>query len=575
MTTNLRFTRTIDGEDDLECDSVVLTTLNVTGDSFMNNLYVSGITNIPGGVVDLTDINCNSIVVATTTSLNTLTVSGLSTLAGLLASSITASGVVTGGSIVSTGNINATGSVTASSGNIGGALVVGTNLTAGNFVTAGNLQSTSVTTGAVSSGAITASGVVTGTGLTTAGVMQSGSVSAGAVNATGTLTAPDTNIAGYMTSGGVSTVQIYTGTVNASGAASVSTLAVNSATASVSSSTGAAVVTGGLGVGGTINAGQSVNASTVNSLGKGFFQSTENSTSSNTGSIQASGGVGVAADIFANGHVTSINGDNANSASTGAVIVPNGGIGCGRDIWGGARVTANSTTNATNASNGAIATPGGISCTKDIYSDGKVRGASLQIGSLMVPYETGTWTPYLQTLKYDGANYVVTPWDSATVLYSDGHYSKIGNQVIITYDTQIGFNETNNTLGTGKRYFCMTGIPYVNNVSAASNMNADDQYPNGYVNSIPAPLVYTISLGANGILWENGHVYEMLVPPLYPGGDTFTCDGQTLVFEANMAQYAVGTFLTWEGIGTVANYDIVAPGTFAVRMTGSISYISN
>jgi hypothetical protein len=137
---------------------------------------------------------------------------------------------------------------------------------------------------------------------------------------------------------------------------------VSSSTASTNTSTGAFVVTGGLGVGGTINAGAlsttgavtgvsgSLGSLTV-SNGSGqtvLVSSVEPSSSTTTGAVRVVGGLGVGGTINAGaltttGAITGVTG-SVSSASSSAFTIPNGGLVVGNTVSAGNITTAGGVT---------------------------------------------------------------------------------------------------------------------------------------------------------------------------------------------------------------------------------------
>jgi hypothetical protein len=615
---NLRFTRTVDGEDDLECDSVLMNTLNVTGDSFLNNLYVSGITNIPGGVVSLTDINCNSIIVATTSSLNTLTVSGLSTLAGLLATSITASGVVAGASFSSSGN---GGFATVSAGTVGASVLNGTT------VNAGTVNATTVT----------ASGVVSGASISTAGSGTFGTVSASSVTASGVVSGGSLSTAGTMTSASVSTGALGATSLTTSGAVTGSTAVFNGGVASTSFTSGTVVITGGLGVSGNIWIDNGSIAGGVNSsVGVGLLNSQfilanglTNSTSPSTGALRVdSGGLGVGLDAYVGGHVTSANGDNATSSTTGAIIVPNGGIGCSRDIWGGSRVIANSTadgpasfdpyslsteggcfvrgslrilngpfnagnglsyfasltasdtTQSTSVVTGAAVIAGGVGIGKSLTVGDTVITPALVLNGINFGFDQGSWTPNYTTYKETSPGsqvWALSAWAGpVTIVKSNGYYTRVGRMVTISWDIEYivdGLGNHFSGIGGETRFPAITNLPFQNNISAQQTSDATGSFPNGYVNATPTPGTYLMGEPYTAILKTAGN-YQIQYPPFYPNIGTLAVGGSTIVFEANISYWAIA-IPTWEGPGTLFNYNISQLITgYNLATSGSITYFT-
>lgn len=109
---------------------------------------------------------------------------------------------------------------------------------------------------------------------------------------------------------------------------------------STSSTTGALVVTGGVGVGGSLNTGDSIKVGSLT-----------NSTSSTTGALVVNGGVGIGSslnvgttanigtDLKVSGYANLVSGYSSTTTSTGALIVT-GGVGVSGNINAGGSISA-------------------------------------------------------------------------------------------------------------------------------------------------------------------------------------------------------------------------------------------
>ena len=103
---------------------------------------------------------------------------------------------------------------------------------------------------------------------------------------------------------------------------------------STSTTSGALIITGGVGVGGTINIGQRLAVS-----------STLNSSSTTTGAIVNSGGLGMAGNAFIGGTVVITNTTNSSTINSGALEI-DGGVGVGQSVSIGGRLQIFNGTNA-------------------------------------------------------------------------------------------------------------------------------------------------------------------------------------------------------------------------------------
>lgn len=379
--------RTVDGEVDVVVDSLLATNLDVTGQTNVNDLYVSGTTTIVGGIVDLANIDCLTLNVQ-----GAAQVGGLSSLNGgvnttsIQCTNITSSGLLNGTNVTlssltpnQTVATNATKQLISVPSTGTGNNVLQNNPTINNLTLTGPLAASSLT---LTTPLATSSG---GTGTTSSTGTGSNVLQTNPTLVTpniGAATGTSLNVSGnIVTTGGAVGAQVY-----------------------VANST--------VGVG-------------LNVL------STDDSTSPTTGSIQTSGGIGVAKNIVAGGVIQSNINQNATSTSTGALRAINGGMSCAQNlvvggsatISGNASITGNvsaanfsgggiinpanvfnitNTTNATSGSTGSIQTNGGLGVVKDIWADGNVHANQLFINTLILnsvtmDFSSGTFNPTFTT----------------------------------------------------------------------------------------------------------------------------------------------------------------------------------
>jgi len=335
--------RTVDGEVDAVVDSMIATTLDVTGQTNLKDLYVSGVTTVVGGIVDLVNITCNTLDCNNDADFNsTVNVDGLATMnAGIQTTAVNCS------SLTSTGNVDGTNVI--ATADLSGATATITNrtttgqLTVGTNVRFSGLNANSTLGTDASRNVIAVS--TTGTGQN---VLQTGAtlISPNIGNATGASLTLSTPLG--VASGGTGSSSLSSVTVGlASNLAGGSAGRIPYQTASGSTS--------------FITTGTSGAVLTSNGTGAPVWNQ----------SLNVSGNV---SGVF----VSASDGSNPTSAGTGSVAAPNGGISCSRDIWGGARVIANSTTQATSTTDGAIQSLGGISAAGNMYAGGQIRSLSSQ-----------------------------------------------------------------------------------------------------------------------------------------------------------------------------------------------------
>lgn len=180
-------------------------------------------------------------------------------------------------------------------------------------------------------------------------------------------------------------------------------------TVSVSTQSGAVIVTGGIGVGGSIFA-TAINGSLTGSIGLGTkntggfttveITSNAASTSSITGALTVAGGVGVAGNINSAAKISSqdfesLAGTNSTSVGTGAVIIQ-GGASVAKNLYVGGTIVGTST----NA----------LFANTSTFSFSATSSTNLTAGLInQIPYQSGTGqTAFSNNLIFDGNNFQTT-----------------------------------------------------------------------------------------------------------------------------------------------------------------------
>jgi hypothetical protein len=356
--------RTIDGEVDAVVDSIITTNLDVTGQTNVVDLYISGTTTIVGDVISLDDIQCLTITVS-----NTAQVNGLSTLSG---------GVNT--TAIQCTNITSSG------------LLNGTNVTLSsltpNQTVATNASKQLISVPSTGTGNNVLQNNPTINNLTLTGPLAASSL---------TLTTPLAT-----TSGGTGTTS-STGTGQNVLQTNATLITPNIGTANATS----------LNTSGTVTASQFISTNTT--LTGLTVASTADSTLVSNGSIVTNGGIGVGKNIVNGGVIQCNIAQNATSTSTGAIRALNGGISCAQDIFAGGNITAanfsgggiinpadifniTNTTNSTAPTNGSIQTSGGLGVEKDVQVGGNITAnqlfiQTLTLNSTLMNFNSGTFSP--------------------------------------------------------------------------------------------------------------------------------------------------------------------------------------
>jgi len=289
-----------------------------------------------------------------------------------------------------------------------GSLVINTNETDNGTLTVGGLVSFTNTNSSTStvSGALTVSG-----GVGIGGTLNASIIATPVLTATNAVITTASIIYATVTTATINTATISTATINFLTVSGLAAFTNN--TASTSTQSGAVVVTGGVGIGGTLNASiiatpvltaTNITVSTLNvvttetdtgSLTVGGivqFTNTTNSTSTTTGAVLITGGLGIQGNLYggnmySNGApvltgstlggfgVTSLTAgtDTAVSTSTGNVVIWNTGTLQGVTSRGSSTnqaITISNTTPSANTGSGALIVSGGIGVSGQVYSTG-------------------------------------------------------------------------------------------------------------------------------------------------------------------------------------------------------------
>ena len=243
------------------------------------------------------------------------------------------------------------------------------------------------------------------------------------IDAGGTLTISSTTL------GTISNMSI--GSTNPSTGAFTSvtapTITATSSGASTSTSSGALIVTGGLGVGGRINASDFTGTVGQNTRNAGFFTSIEAnssvgftantaSTNTTTGTLVVTGGLGVSGTIHGGSIQNTAIGTSTRAAGAFTTLAAN------------STATFTATTEASSVDTGAVQIDGGVGINKRVYSGGGFQGA---IGN--VSRSTGQFTTLdansTVTLS-PGANVTISPSGSGTVTLAPAGGGSINNMSI-------------------------------------------------------------------------------------------------------------------------------------------------
>lgn len=528
--------RTIDGEIDVIADSILSTKLDVTGDTNLANLYVSGITTVVGGIIDLADIQCDTInCIHAARFRSTVQVDGVSTLSG---------GVST--TAINCNNLTATNTVTCANCSLGIAVATTLNTTGGISINS-SANATSATTGSI----ITEGGM---------GLKKD-----------------------VFTNGNISSQQLIVGNQLRAVGGTGTTLTIDSDQDASSTTTGAAIVSGGVGVAKNLYVGNIVSADKVYVTGSGqslYVASNQFASTTTTGAISTNGGAGIVGNIIAGDRIQSQLNQNATSTSNGAIVAASGGISCGQDIVCGGVVK---TTSLNLASKNAVDTSGST-----LRLNGAGDFANVSISNLTTlntkpfVYTQGAFTPQLKCLESIGGVLVQNDWVNVThVYYQEGYFQRVGNVVNVWYNCQIDISGSGNDFAGGNiKLPTITNLPYPSGISFFSNMQdttwavTDPSFPNGYAGGVGAPGTILMPYPYEATVLTKNFPFVPQIPPANTYTTQWISDGKTIVFSGDQLQEVLGT-IYWESPGNVYNFNILSTGSYTLRFNGMVTYFTD
>ena len=474
--------RTISGQVDVEADSVNTNNLNVSGDATIKNLYVSGITNIPGGVIDLDDITANTLVVNNETTLKGPTViEGLVTLSGGLSAPLA---VTSGG----TGVTTATGS---------GSIVK----TTGPTISAAVLNGSTGTS-------LTMTGVISTTNNTTASSTTSGSI----------ITSGGIGVGGAVYTNGLRSVGNIIGDAQLQTSGKITCL---DTTESTSESTGSITTAGGLATLKNIYGGGRL-------VTAGYLQTDSyfNASSASNGSLRVTnGGMGCAQDCFVGGNVSVNSTTDTSNATTGSLVTA-GGVGIAKAVYAGGTVRGNRLLSASDVTCYSVKLPSNAPSTA-VDSTGttlRINGVSdfddveivnlSTVNSFPFVYEIGTFTPtFIPINPADDADFPLLI--NTTYVTQNGRYTRVGNALTIYVEVEwTSFNNAN-FIGIALE----KGVPYTIGAACCAiyglSYNMEPVTPLGLQDGIPISTFNAVTERFEQLNWSDG---TSRVPYLFVNG---------------------------------------------------------
>ena len=358
------------------------------GAGIAGDLYVGGnIVDSTGRIIGQGTTGTTSTFLIANATISTSTNTGaLQVWGGVgVGGSVNIGGTLNVGSTASAGSITGVSSIVATNITVTGNLSA-PNLTfsSGTFLTpvivANTSSSTSTNTGAlqvyggagIGGDVYIGKSLIVGTTASAGSISGVSSISAQNVTVTGNLTAPNLNFS--------------SGTF-------VTPVIVSNSTTSISTQTGAVIVSGGMGVGGTVFANSFVTQGGLGSISCVAYittlnltatntilvSGTTNSTSTNSGALVVTGGVGIGGNLYISGNIVDVNSGIAygvvTTGTTSTFVISN-------------------TTNSTSTNSGALQVSGGAGIGKDLYVSGTIYAggySALTSGSIT----TGTTSTFV------------------------------------------------------------------------------------------------------------------------------------------------------------------------------------
>jgi len=197
----------------------------------------------------------------------------------------------------------------------------------------------------------------------------------------------------------------------------------------------------------------------------------------------------------------------------------------------------------------------------------------------------------MDTLQTDITNSFVTkePWDSPTVNYSEGYYTRIGDVVNISITTSIDLGGFQNDFVYRRRYPTISNLPFRAGIPGNlmpgqppvfTSVSKHVSMPNGRtVGGIPGITpVNCYDDPYDAMLYPNNYSY---VPQPDLGTlPAATMDGKTILFEVAAKQYAptvaVPPYNELFSINqTLDNYNITFAGSYTLTFHLSMTYITD
>ena len=311
----------------------------VTATSFVGNIYATNTASIQVGFAT----TASNVVVSTASNNASYYITFVSTTSGQLGILSDAGSKLTynpGTNVLTISSTASTTSTTTGALIITGGVGIGGGLYVGGVVTATSI----VITGAAGSGSITGVGFISASTATITSTATSTSTTTGAL--------------------------IVTGGVGIGGAIYAGNATITSTATSTSTTTGALIVTGGVGVGGAIYAGNIYSNGALVATGSATFNggnvsgvttitNTASTISTTTGALQVAGGVGIGGGLFVGGVVTATSFITSGAAGSGSIT----GVG----FISASTATITSTATSTSTTTGALIVTGGVGVGGALY----------------------------------------------------------------------------------------------------------------------------------------------------------------------------------------------------------------
>jgi hypothetical protein len=195
-------------------------------------------------------------------------------------------------------------------------------------------------------------------------------------------------------------------------------------------------------------------------------------------------------------------------------------------------------------------------------------------------YQVGTFTPTSRCLESDGTTFTLRNWHDSSGQSGSGSYVRYGNMVTVYYQCTVDFGGVLNDFVHSLRIPVISNLPFTCSATGAdviqSNIISSENFPNGYVGGLAAPLTITMDANFAANIYEVGTTFVSRLPPTYLTGASWVSDGRTAIVTCTQSQYSVLGATIFAGLdGPANNFNVVVTGTYTSGFKGSITYFTD